>query len=91
MTAVAVTLPASVLAAHLESCAAELAVSLPSLPPEDLERVLAQLVSGQRHLAAALSGLAAFQTGPLGEVLAAAARAAGHAADALAEGEHLFD
>ncbi|MCT2587731.1 hypothetical protein [Actinophytocola gossypii] len=50
MAAVAVILPASVLTAHLESCAAELAVALPSLPPEELERVLAQLVSGQRHL-----------------------------------------
>lgn len=84
----AVILPASVLTSHLESCAAELAGSM---PPDDLERVLAQLVSGQRHISATLARLAELQTGPLAEVLAAAARAAGHAADALAEGEHLFE
>jgi hypothetical protein len=85
---VAVILPASVLTTHLESCAAELSTAM---PPDDLERVLAQLVSGQRHIAATLSRLSALQTGPLAEVLAAASRAASHAADALAEGEHLFD
>lgn len=84
----AVILPASVLTSHLESCAAELATSM---PPDDLARVLAQLVSGQRHIAATLSRLADFQTGPLAEVLHAASRAAGHAADALAEGEQLFE
>jgi hypothetical protein len=85
---VAVILPASVLTSHLESCAAELAASM---PPDDLERVVAQLVSGQRHIAATLERLAGFQTGPLADVLSAAARAAGHAAEALAEGEHLFE
>lgn len=84
----AVILPASVLTSHLESCAAELATSL---PPDDLARVLAQLVSGQRHISASLSRLADLQTGPLAEVLLAASRAAGHAADALAEGEQLFE
>lgn len=88
MPVVAVILPASVLTSHLESCAAELSASM---PPDDLARVLAQLVSGQRHIAATLARLADYQTGPLAEVLQAASRAAGHAADALAEGEHLFE
>lgn len=88
MPVVAVILPASVLTSHLEACAAELSASM---PPDDLARVLAQLVSGQRHIAATLSRLADCQTGPLAEVLQAAARASGHAADALAEGEHLFE
>ena len=85
---VAVILPASVLTSHLEACAAELSSSL---PPDDLGAVLAQLVSGQRHIASTLSRLSEFQTGPLAEVLLAASRAAGHAADALAEGEQLFE
>ncbi|OLF07996.1 hypothetical protein BLA60_24290 [Actinophytocola xinjiangensis] len=84
----AVILPASVLTSHLESCAAELAASL---PPDDLGAVLAQLVSGQRHIASTLSRLSEFHTGPLSEVLQAASRAAEHAAEALAEGEHLFE
>lgn len=94
-----VVLPATVLTAHLESCAAELAAD--PLPPDDLARVVGQLVAGQRHIAATLSRLAgrldavdavaAVDRAALAEVLRAAARATGHAADALAEGEHLFE
>lgn len=88
----AVILPATVLTSHLEACAAELA----TFPPggdaaEDLAQIVGQLVSGQRHLAAALERLAATQTGPRAEVLRAASRASRHAADALAEGEQLFE
>ena len=89
-------LPATVLTTHLEACAAELAAD-PG-PPDDLAVVLARLVSGQRHLAAALARIAGQLDGApvadrvaLAEVLRAAARASGHAADALAEGEHLFE
>ncbi|WP_460402631.1 hypothetical protein [Actinophytocola sediminis] len=84
----AVILPASVLTSHLESCAAELAAAM---PPDDLAQVLAQLVSGQRHIAATLSRLADYQTGPLADVLQAASSAAGHAAEALAESAQLFE
>ncbi|MPZ84952.1 MAG: hypothetical protein GEV28_33030 [Actinophytocola sp.] len=89
-------LPATVLTAHLESCAAELAAD--PEPPDDLAQVVGQLVAGQRHIAATLSRLAdrldavpAADRDALAEVLRAAARATGHAADALAEGEHLFE
>ena len=89
-------LPATVLTTHLESCAAELAAD--SEPPDDLVEVLTRLVSGQRHIAAALARIARHLDGALvadrvalAEVLRAAARASGHAADALAEGEHLFE
>ncbi|HEY0454462.1 hypothetical protein [Actinophytocola sp.] len=89
-------LPATVLTAHLESCAAELAAD--PHPPDDLAQVLGQLVSGQRHIAATLSRLAgqldsvpAADRTALAEVLRAAARATGHAAGALAHSEHLFE
>jgi hypothetical protein len=89
-------LPATVLTSHLESCAAELAVD--PEPPDDLEQVIGQLVSGQRHIAATLERLASRLDGApvadraaLAEVLRAASRATGHAADALAEGEHMFE
>jgi hypothetical protein len=89
-------LPATVLTSHLESCAAELAVD-PG-PPDDLAQVVSQLVAGQRHIAVTLERLAghldvvpAADRVALAEVLRAAARATGHAADALAEGEHLFE
>jgi hypothetical protein len=89
-------LPATVLSSHLESCAAELAAD--PAPPDDLAQVVGQLVAGQRHIAATLDRLAARLDGEtvgdraaLGEVLRAAARASGHAADALAESEHLFE
>jgi hypothetical protein len=89
-------LPATVLTTHLESCAAELAAD--SAPPDDLAEVLARLVSGQRHIAATLARIAeqlddapVSDRATLAEVLRAAARASGHAANALAEGEHLFE
>jgi hypothetical protein len=97
-------LPATVLTSHLESCAAELAAD--PAPPDDLAQVVGQLVAGQRHIAATLDRLAArldagvdagvdavpvADRAALGEVLRAAARASGHAADALAESEHLFE
>ncbi|HWM06888.1 MAG TPA: hypothetical protein VNP92_31505 [Actinophytocola sp.] len=89
-------LPATVLTAHLESCAAELAAD--PAPPDDLAQVVGQLVSGQRHIAATLERLARQQgstpvadRAALAAVLRAAARATGHAADALAEVEHLFE
>ncbi len=91
-----VVLPATVLTVHLESCAADLAAD--SAPPDDLAQVVGRLVSGQRHIAVALDRLAGRLDGAavadraaLAEVLHAAARATGHAADALAEGEHLFE
>ena len=89
-------LPATVLTSHLESCAAELAAD-PG-PPDDLAQVVSQLVSGQRLMAVAIARLAghldvvpAAERVALAEILRAAARATGHAADALAEGEHLFE
>lgn len=89
-------LPATVVTTHLESCAVELAAD--SEPPDDLAEVLARLVSGQRHIAVALARIARqLDDAPvadrvaLAEILRAAARASGHAADALAEGEHLFE
>jgi hypothetical protein len=89
-------LPATVLTTHLESCAAELAAD--PEPPDDLAEVLARLVSGQRHIAAALARIAeqlddapVADRAALAEVVRAAARASGHAADALAEGEPLFE
>jgi hypothetical protein len=89
-------LPATVLTSHLESCAAELAAD-PD-PPDDLAAVVGRLVSGQRHIAATLARLAGQLDGvpvadrdALAEILRAAARASGHAADALAEGEHMFE
>lgn len=89
-------LPATVLTSHLESCAAELAVD--PEPPDDLAQVVGQLVSGQRHIAVTLERIArqldaapVADRAALAEILRAAARATGHAADALAEGEHLFE
>lgn len=89
-------LPATVVAAHLSACAAE----LPSgLPLAELPETVAHLVAGQRHIATALAGLATrLATGPMSadraalvEVLRAAAAASGHAADALDAGEQLFE
>jgi hypothetical protein len=89
-------LPATVLTSHLESCAAELAAD--TEPPDDFAEVVGRLVSGQRAIAVTLYRLAgqldevpAADRAALGEVLRAAARATGHAADALAECEHLFE
>jgi hypothetical protein len=89
-------LPATVLTSHLEYCAAGLAAD--PAPPDDLAQVVGQLVSGQRYIAATLDRLAGQLEGAhstdraaLAEVLRAASRATGHAADALAEGEHMFE
>ena len=89
-------LPATVLTSHLEYCAAGLAAD--PAPPDDLAQVVAQLVSGQRYIAATLERLAGQLGGAhsadraaLAEVLLAASRATGHAANALAEGEHMFE
>jgi hypothetical protein len=88
--------PATVLTSHLESCAAELAAD--PEPPDDLAQVVGRLVSGQRHIAVTLERIArqvdaapVADRAALAEILRAAARATGHAADALAEGEHLFE
>ncbi len=90
-------LPATVLTSHLESCAAELAAD--PEPPDDLAQVVGQLVSGPAaHRRRRWSGSRArsdaapvADRAALAEILRAAARATGHAADALAEGEHLFE
>jgi hypothetical protein len=89
-------LPATVLTSHLEFCAAELAAD--TEPPDDLAQVVSQLVSGQRLIGATLERLAgrldavpAVDRPALAEVLQAAARASGHAADALAECEQMFE
>jgi citrate lyase gamma subunit len=89
-------LPATVLASHLEFCAAELAAD--PAAPDDLAQVVGQLVAGQRHIAATLARLAVrldsvpvADRAALAEVLRASARATGHAADALAESEHMFE
>lgn len=89
-------LPATVLTSHLQSCAAELAAD--TEPPDDLAQVVGQLVSGQRligatlaRLAGQLDGAPAADRAALAEVLRAAARASGHAADALAQCEHMFE
>lgn len=89
-------LPATVLTSHLESCAAELAAD--PEPPDDLAAVVGQLVSGQRHIADTLDRIAGqldavpvANRAVLAEVLRAAGRATGHAADALAQSEHLFE
>ncbi|TDV53855.1 hypothetical protein [Actinophytocola oryzae] len=90
-------LPASVVTAHLASCAGELARS--GLPVSDMPVSVEHLVAGQRHVAVALEGLARrLALGPvtedraaLVEVLRAAAEASSHAADALGAGGHLFE
>lgn len=89
-------LPATVVASHLEVCAAELAAG--PVPLGELAEVLDHLVTGQRHLSLALASLAdrldtatAAEAASLSEVLRAAASASGHAADALAASEHLVE
>lgn len=107
-------LPATVAAAHLAACAGELAdgtapgVDVSSVADlGDLADVVADLVTGQRQIAAALAQLAgrlADRRGPgpladacapdltaLGEVLSAAACASGHAAGALSASAPVFD
>jgi hypothetical protein len=90
-------LPATVVTAHLASCAAELAGA--SLPVADMVDSASHLVAGQRDIAVALERLAArLARGPvteeraaLVEVLRAAASASSHAAEALEAGGHLFE
>jgi len=90
-------LPATVVTAHLAACAAALADA--DLPVADLAETLDRLVAGQRHISAALAAVSGrLARGPvteeraaLVEVLRAAAAASGHAADALAAGEQLFE
>ncbi len=97
-------LPATVVTAHLKACATELAVGhgAPYVPDlADLTAVVEDLVAGQQQIAIALAHLAdqltnrRQRTAPdmaaLGEVLAAAATATGHAADALAESRPVLD
>jgi hypothetical protein len=87
-------LPATVVTAHLASCAAALDLSVADLP-----LAADQLVASQRDIAAALSALASrMDRGPLSEdraalveVLRAAASASRHAADALDAGGQLFE
>ncbi len=87
-------LPATVVTAHLASCAAALDLSVADLP-EAADR----LVAGQRDIAAALEVLATrLGRGPrsadraaLVDVLRAAAQASHHAADALDAGGQLFE
>lgn len=91
----ALTLPATVVSAHLRSCAADLAAAraTPELP--ELALLLADLVAGQQRIAAALARWSQQLTGPelaaLAEVLGAAATATGHAAAALAESRPVLD
>lgn len=90
-------LPATVVTAHLASCAAELAGA--ALPVADMVDATTHLVSGQRDIAVTLERLAArLARGPvteeraaLVEVLRAAAAASSHAAEALEAGGHLFE
>ncbi len=90
-------LPATVVTAHLSACAAALGEA--DLPVSDIADVAGELVAGQRHIGAALDGLAGrLARGPLSEeraalveVLRAAAAASRHAADALDAGTQLFE
>ena len=91
------TLPATVVTAHLASCAEALAGA--ELPIVDMTEAVDHLVAGQRHIAVSLAGLAGrLARGPVSEdraalveVLRAAAEASSHAAEALAAGGHLFE
>ncbi|HEX4724382.1 MAG TPA: hypothetical protein VH333_17825 [Pseudonocardiaceae bacterium] len=95
------TLPATVVAAHLNACATELAVGrgAPNVSDlADLTSVVHDLVAGQQQIAIALAHLADQLTArrhddmsALAEVLSAAATATGHAADALAESRPVLD
>jgi hypothetical protein len=90
-------LPATVVTAHLATCASALADA--SLPVADMAEAVGHLVAGQEHIADVLAGLAArLGRGPVSEdraalveVLRAASAASQHAADALAAGGHLFE
>jgi hypothetical protein len=90
-------LPATVVTAHLATCAETLASA--NLPVADMAEAVDHLIAGQQHIALALSGLAArLARGPvtedraaLVEVLRAAAAASSHAAEALEAGGQLFE
>lgn len=100
-------LPATVAAAHLTASAAALAGEAAIGDLADLTAVMDQLVTGQRHIAAALANLAAHiadrrrdgalaaadapEIAALTEVLTAAATATGHAAGALAQSRPVLD
>ncbi len=90
-------LPATVVTAHLSSCAESLTGA--DLPVTDLAEAAGHLVAGQQHIGVALDGLARrLARGPLTEeraalveVLRAAAAASQHAAEALEAGGQLFE
>ena len=90
-------LPATVVTAHLATCARALADAEPAVA--DLPETADHLVTAQRDVAASLNRLATrLARGPLSEdraalveVLRAAAAASGHAADALDAGGQLFE
>jgi hypothetical protein len=90
-------LPATVVTAHLATCAESLAAA--ELPVADMAEAVGHLVVGQEHISDALADLAGrLARGPLSveraalvEVLRAAAAATSHAAEALAAGGHLFE
>lgn len=98
-------LPATIAADHLRACAATLANPRASIPNlGDLTDVVDALIGAQRHLAMTLSGLADRVTANTGlaaasgtdvaaltDILAAAAAAAGHTADALGEAAPALD
>jgi hypothetical protein len=90
-------LPATVVTAHLATCAESLAEA--ELPVADMAEAVDHLVAGQEYISAALSRLATrLARGPVSEeraalveVLRAAAAASSHAAEALAAGGQLFE
>jgi hypothetical protein len=94
-------LPGSVVASHLQASAASLAAGTAGMRADacvgtagELAAIVDHLVAGQRCLRAALSQLAGYTRDrgldpALFEVLVAAAEAAGHSADALAESRPL--
>jgi len=98
-------LPPTVVAAHLESCAAELDRT-PRTELGEIVAVLRHLVAAQRHLSGTLTGLAdrfgaarrgalaalpPAETAALVEILQVAGAAFGYSADALGESEPLAE
>ncbi|MDQ3787049.1 MAG: hypothetical protein M3422_07380 [Actinomycetota bacterium] len=90
-------LPATVVTAHLATCARAIADAQPAVA--DLPETADHLVAAQRDISASLHRLATrLARGPLSEeraalveVLRAASAASEHAADALDAGGHLFE
>lgn len=90
-------LPATVVTAHLATCARAIADAEPAIA--DLPETADHLVAAQRDISTSLHRLATrLARGPLSEeraalveVLRAAAAASEHAADALDAGGHLFE